>query len=174
MENEEDWRIYEDWLLKQVGITAKGYRKLFDKLHNTEFVWVLERDACRAKDGRYLRSIFLARYEPDDSMDYNACSVLEMLVALALRTDDEYIGDPGNPEPWHIFYRMLDNLELRRYDDNHYREQSVDNILHRFMYREYGPNGIGGLFPVGNSYYDQRSVEIWSQMLAYINENYHC
>jgi hypothetical protein len=33
-------------------------------------------------------------------------------------------------------------------------------------------SGLGGMFPLEDPREDQRAIEIWYQMMAYINENY--
>ena len=67
---------------------------------------------------------------------------------------------------------MICNLGLDKFDDKHYNSDYVYEILGKFVRREYDFNGRGGLFPLKNVQNDQRKVEIYYQMLAYLSENY--
>ena len=54
-------------------------------------------------------------------------------------------------------------------------ENDVEKLLERvkkFLNREYDKDGTFGLFPLKNPKKDQRKVEIWYQMMAYIIENF--
>ena len=49
--------------------------------------------------------------------------------------------------------------------------ENIDEILNKFIDRTYRASGYGGLFPLRHSKEDQRKVEIWYQMAAYLIEN---
>jgi hypothetical protein len=51
--------------------------------------------------------------------------------------------------------------------------KNVNQILTNLVERTYQKNGKGGLFPLKQPAKDQRRVEIWYQMAAYLNENYN-
>jgi hypothetical protein len=44
--------------------------------------------------------------------------------------------------------------------------------LHKLNNRTYSKLGKGGLFPLRSSAYDQRKVELWYQMAAFMTENH--
>jgi hypothetical protein len=73
------------------------------------------------------------------------------------------------------FWLFVKNLKLRVYkpnDPNIVRMQKTNNdIIQKFIYREYDKNGNGGIFPLEYSKRDQRTVELWYQMMSYIDEN---
>ena len=71
------------------------------------------------------------------------------------------------------FHEMVDNLGLTKYDDKHYSDVEVDDIIHRFMSRKYGKNGVGNIFWVGQKSGPLfKNLEIWDQMQAYVLEKY--
>lgn len=172
---------YFDWLYNFVcdGRRFKrvSYRKLFDYLHKRKFTYILRMDGNRADDGVQLRHRFAFEYDYCDRtmiveyLDNGPCSVLEMLVALAIRCEESIMDNPdiGNrTEQW--FWIMMDNLGLGSMDDVHFNEQYTNKVIDRFLNREYKSNGEGGLFTVRNCRRDLRTVEIWYQLCWYLNE----
>ena len=71
---------------------------------------------------------------------------------------------------------LIENLDLVKFDDISLDEDGnfdeIDIRLSNFMERTYTRNGYGGLFPLTKSKENQRNVEIWYQMSAYLEENY--
>lgn len=73
-----------------------SYRKLLTHLHEVEFTYTLPMDGNRAEDGIDLRYRF--GYENDYSepmiasgLDDRPCSVLEMMIALSMRCEEQII-----------------------------------------------------------------------------------
>jgi hypothetical protein len=63
------------------------------------------------------------------------------------------------------------NLELNPYNDRDgVDEAHVTETLDRVIYRNYESNGHGGFFPLEDPDEDQRRVELWYQLNAYLNE----
>ena len=164
-ETEENaWRRYGQELLREVGCDIPGHDQLMEQLHETSFIFSIPHDANRESDGKFLRT-------RDVKNSGRECSVLEMLVALALRTYDEYLcGTIDSPSD--IFVEMLDNLGLMRYKDRVYDDVAVAKILDRWLNRRYGPDGRGGIFPLRDAKNDVRNVSIWDQMIMYVYENF--
>lgn len=159
-----------EWMYKLVCDEqyAKGlsYRKLLSYLYDTEFVYILEKDENRASDGIDFRHHF-------GYMDTRPCSVLEMMLALAYKVEDTIMDDPdsGNRTgQW--FWNMIVNLGLGNMIDYRFNLEYVEHVIQRFLNREYEPNGKGGLFTVYDIKYDMRTIEIWYQMMFYLDENY--
>lgn len=150
-----------------------SYRKLLMQLHGTEFTWLLDRDENRASDGINLRRRFADDYTPVDDADgylTEPCSVLEMMLALAIRCEETIMDDPAYGDrttQW--FWGMIVNLGLGPMTDVNYDKHIVTSALNRFLDREYEPNGRGGLFYVRNCKYDLRDVEIWVQLCWYLD-----
>lgn len=178
------WDEYRAWLLRRVGYyhlvgghngvlpADARYSMLLHTLHNTKFSVVVERDINRIKDGMSLRDEFLDDVGVADGDFVKPCGILEMLVALAIRVNEEYIGNPDDPHPEYIFWEFLCNLGLDKYDDKHFDEGKIIEICDTFIFREYDFNGKGGILPLKRPKVDQRDAEIWSQMMAYLSENY--
>lgn len=170
-----DWMyglVYDDKYFKE-----SSYRNLLRHLHEREFIYILDMDVNRAKDGINLRYTFAQENGYLDSamiseyLSDRPCSILEMMVALARRCEREImtnydIGDRTGQ--W--FWDMIVNLGLESMDDFDYNELYVDDVIDRLLYREYEPNGCGGLFTVKRCKNDLRNVDIWYQMLWYLNE----
>lgn len=169
---------YFVWLYSQIGSTklrtsTKTYWSLARQLHQKEFVWVVPNDDNRVADGRQLRYEFLIEQgitEVDIDAEWmsEGCSFLEMLIALSRRL---WFEDGGDARDW--FWRMLDNLGIDRFNDRHYNplyEREINETLENVIWRNYSPDGRGGLFPLKHSQEDQRDVEIAYQFSAYLIE----
>ena len=166
------WDKYGQWLVRRVGFRRSGYSILMKELHNHPFHFFLRGDENRSEDGKYLRGDFIEENGEGGIMIYSECSTLEMLVAFAIRIDREYIGNPAEEHPEKIFWEMLRNLGLSRFNDNRYSSNDVNNILYTWQYREFEPDGVGSIFPLRFPKKDQRKIEIWSQMHEYLSERY--
>lgn len=167
---------YLDWLYRNIGPVqnrnpARSYWLLAVALYQKEFTWFIPNDDNRVEDGRELRELFIEEdgTEGDKLWLDEGCSVLEMLIALSRRLAFETSEDPTE---W--FWVLADNLELRPYVDEEFSDDfqvDVDIILDRLINRTYKTNGRGGLFPLRKPELDQREIEIWYQMAAYLMEH---
>lgn len=154
---------YSDWLLSIIDMDLNGYGYLQYALANKDFYSIIPEDERRDFDGRALRQDYDGDVE-------GTCSVLEMMVALAIRMADEIVPEVGNAG--YFFWLMLKNLGLTEMDDARFNPEETHYILDRFLERGYSADGYGGLFPLEHPKKDQRNVEIWYQMQAYVIENY--
>lgn len=177
---EELWEDYLQYLI-WVGHLEKfrDFENLFELLHNIEFTWSIERDENRAGDGMELRDNYNIPIEISHNENLlieefmnRSCSVLEMLIGLAIRVDDEFLGDPAEPHPEEFFWEMIKNLELDNYPNRRFDYYKIKNKIQKWLDRDFTRKGSGGLFPVYNDDRDQRDLEIWDQMNSYINEKY--
>ena len=155
---------------------AVSFRKLLIYLHDTEFTYLIPRDENRAKDGINLRYRFCLACGYDDSYGIimnilkGPCSVLEMMVALSIRCEEEIMDDPDlgdRTSQW--FWRMIVSLGLGSMVDERFDISMVHDVVERFLNREYEPNGKGGLFTIRHCEYDLRDVEIWYQLCWYLD-----
>lgn len=157
-----------------------SYRKLLVYLHNTEFIFSIPKDENRAEDGIDLRYRFaLSNYGYDHDVDYilhllhGPCSVLEMMLALAIRCEENIMDDPNiGDRTGQWFWDMVGNLGLGSMSDDRFDSVAVRNILYTFLNREYEPNGKGGLFTIRRCDRDLRTVEIWHQLCWYLDSIY--
>lgn len=168
---------YFEWLYSQIGAVrnrnpARTYWNLCKQLYSKEFVWLIANDDNRLEDGLELRDHYLNEQVPDE-VDPEwvelGCSMLEMLIALSRRAAFE---SEKSPAEW--FGIFMDNLDLTQYNDAGYdadAREEIDTILDCVIYRSYSYNGKGGLFPLREPQRDQREVELWYQMAAYLLEH---
>lgn len=170
---------YFEWLVKKIYFKSSpksaSFRKLLQYLHTVEFRWCIDHDENRAEDGINMRWRFAVNKgceeDPDEILDIlgGPCSMLEMMVALAIRCED-IMDDPsvGDRTPqW--FWSMVTNLGLGSMHDDNFDKEKARDILDRFMAREYEPTGRGGLFRLRSCHTDLRKVEIWYQMCWYLD-----
>lgn len=171
---------YLDWMYQIVcnDEYAKNltHRKLFSYLYDTEFTYTIPMDGNRAEDGIELRYQFGHECGYHGSIiasciDNRPCSVLEMMIALALRCETHIMDDPdcGNRVgQW--FWSMIVNLGLGGMTDERFDESYVDDRVYIFLNRKYDRNGRGGLFTVEDPPNDMRRTDIWYQMCWYLND----
>jgi hypothetical protein len=168
--------LYFTWLYSQVGSVrnknpSTSHWKLLKLLYTKEFVWIVPNDDNRAEDGRDLRVEFLQETPlPIQDMETHwmglGCDMLELLIGLSRRLSFE--GE-GEPREW--FWHLIENIELYEHtDDKPINEERVKDILDEVIWRTYLPTGKGGLFPLKEAKKDQRRVELWYQLSAYLLE----
>lgn len=170
---------YFQWMCQLVydkkSLRNFPYQRLLQYLNNREFIYILEMDGNRAEDGVDLRYRFGYEESYDSPMittylDDRPCSILEMMVALANRCEENIMDDPdfGNRKgKW--FWGMIETLGLIDMTDDCFDKNYVDSVIGIFLDREYSPDGKGGLFAIENCKYDMRTVEIWYQMCWYLD-----
>ena len=170
--------LYLEWLYSQFGAVsnrnpAHSHWHFARQLYIKEFVWFVPNDENRAEDALELRLEFLAAQGmlPANSAWLDlGCSVLELLVVLSRKGSFE---TDESPEIW--FWRMIDHSGLNRVIDAQYTEEVFrqnDSILDTIIHRTYSPSGLGGFFPLKHTRVDQRKIELWYQMSAWIIENH--
>lgn len=172
--------MYLEWLYKKaIGATgvknpSRTYWHLTRKLYSIRFDWFVHHDDNRAEDGKSLRDEFIDDMDVQDvevGWLQEDCSFLEMLIALANRAAFNSEIAPGD---W--FWIFMENLGLKQYSDRAFdidAEYHVDEVCERVNQRKYNRNGAGGLFPLRHATQDQRRVELWYQLSAYLLENRH-
>lgn len=166
---------YFDWLFNVVCgrrySKQVSFRKLLMHLHNTEFIYSIPRDENRAEDGIDLRYRF-STFKGYNAFEYldGPCSVLEMMIALSIRCEENIMDDPNKGDrTGYWFWGMITNLGLGSMTDDRYDRNLTDDILARFLNREYDPDGKGGLFRIRNCNQDMRGAEIWFQLCWYLD-----
>jgi hypothetical protein len=150
-----------------------SYGTVCSRMHDIPFKALVPNDENRVADGAELRNLFLESCggEPLDRVHvmYPDATIFEVLVALAKRAN--CMIEMGEHEWFCIF---LKNLRLDVYNDwyclNHTTGR-IETILRRFNDRNYLPSGRGGLFPLNRPMLDQRHVEVWYQMGAFMTEH---
>ena len=165
---------YFDWLCDVVcqGRFAKtiSYRRLLGCLHSIEFRAIIPNDMNRAEDGRDLRIRYFHSTNLSVSHRY-PCTVLEMMVALAIRCEETIMDNPtfgDRTGQW--FWDMVRNLGLMNMTDDRFDEGHVRKVIDIFLDRKYEPDGQGGLFKIRHCRRDLREVEIWCQLNWYLDQ----
>lgn len=166
--------LYFRWLYDQVAdsrITdpSRTYWHFCKLLYTREFVWFVANDNNRIEDGKELRHEFVDQLEleqVDEGWMRLGCSFLELLVAMSRRLS--FMAE-GEPRDW--FWHMLENIGLHEYNDRKALPfQDIEEVLDQVMWRKYHYNGVGGLFPLEGPCQDQRRIELWYQLCAYVLE----
>lgn len=172
---------YFEWMYHLVCNEEKynklSYRKLLYFLHSVSFIPRLEMDDNRRIDGIDFRYRFgyengysdeyISRY-----LDTRECSVLEMMIALAFRVEENITSNYmyGNRTgQW--FWMMIVNLGLGQMDDSKFDKNNCIYVINQFLQRKYSKNGRGGLFVLERPKGDMRNVDIWCQFMWYLDEN---
>lgn len=170
---------YFEWLCRLVcGDTRYNrlsHKKLLSFLHDTEFTFLIDMDENRALDGIDFRYRFGHEYDysRDTIMKYlddRPCSVLEMMVALAFRVEEQIMDDSDYGDrtgQW--FWNMIVSLGLGDMDDSKFVSGYTYHVISKFLERRYESNGKGGLFTIDNCPYDLRDMEIWAQFMWYLD-----
>lgn len=171
---------YFEWLTSQIELPpgSKTYNELFERMHNTEFIWMVPNDDNRVQDGLDLRTEFLntkrrkerKRLAVQEMFGRGGATVLEVLIGLSRRV--AFLTSGESPF-W--AWRLIENLKLDRMADPlaDGKLHRVDIILEDLIWRTYERDGRGGFFPLKDSPQDQTQVELWHQMNAYVTENHH-
>lgn len=173
---------YFQWLceLTKINSSAKSYWILAKTLHKKEFYWTVPNDDNRGQDGKDLREHYADINNLSTCEAYalhGPCTMLEMLVALSRRIEDTMADPDKGDQTVKWFWMLLKNVGLDKFTDEDYAALSgpiiVEQILDKILDRTYRRSGKGGLFPLKKPKKDQRKVEIWYQMCAYLLENYY-
>jgi hypothetical protein len=176
--NREYFRWLCEFVIGESYSKSTSYLKLLRYLYSVEFTYTIGMDGNRAEDGTDLRYRFA---EENDYaypivtayLDDRPCSVLEMMIALAIRCEDRIMADSNEGDrtgQW--FWNMVVSLGLGLMTDSRFDEDRAEEIVSRFLNREYARNGKGGLFTVSNRRVDMRSIEIWYQMCMYLEDDH--
>lgn len=104
-------------------------------------------------------------------------SVLEVLIAFAIRIDDDMFYEPGENLIPRFFFEFIENLEIDipNKDWSFENEFFVDQQIKHFLDRTYTLNGEGGniyVFDWDEVYpKDLRTMSLWDQLQIYLSKN---
>lgn len=170
---------YYDWICSIAILDEydrQNYSLLLNSLWNSEFVYILPMDKNRESDGLNMRYHYGRLHGIDcESIDHifetRPCSMLEMMVALAIRAEDQIMQDSkaGNRTSY-WFMEMLINSYLYSLTNDNFDQRYYDICLDIILNRRYEPNGDGGLFKVDEPKQDMRATDIWFQCMWYLDE----
>lgn len=174
---------YLKWMSLQVVPDAKErreYERLLNALNESMFYFSIPMDENRMRDGIDLRYRFAyengyTNDEMSNALNHNnSCSMLEMMVALALKGDERILYDyETGSKADYIFKIMLDSLQLSCMINRNFDSRYIDTRIDCLLTHDYDYDGAGGLFTIQNPRKDMRSVEIWYQMNWYLQRLYN-
>ena len=159
---------YLQWLYNFIG-NYSGYTKLLEYLYQVDYIWIIPMDENRANDGLNLRNRFCDLYHLDGSQLENIfgskpCSMLEMMIALSIRIEDDFMGTENSNNIPRWFWSMIHSLGLQFNRDEHFSQEKADSIILQFIEHRYSSDGRGSLFYVPMRNVDFRNLQIWDQM----------
>lgn len=167
--------LYFEWMVEKCH--AQDRIQVLETLHSISFTYQNPLDGNRYDDGINLRYRFgderhVSPSQVARELDTVPCSVLEMMLALAIRVEVHIMSDDDIGDRTYIWFNeMLDSLGIGWMKDSHFRRGYCVDVIYRFLNRDYKPNGQGGLFTVEGRG-DLRNVEIWYQAMWYLSSNY--
>lgn len=169
---------YLRWLAPQIrenGDDHREYGQLLSIMYEKEFPveagQLVPNDENRLADGLDLRLEFCHtnNIPTGSAVDLfgGSCTFLEVLIALSRRLT---FAAGWSAEGW--AWQLVINLGLDQMSDpiTNSRVRRIDRILDDCIWRRYLRNGRGGFFPLRHSREDQKKIELWYQMAAYIDE----
>lgn len=166
---------YFNWLCGYIKNNKfRNRNKLLRKLHDVDYVYFVDFDRNRSSDGIGMRRYFSEETGYEDILYWNRkCSVLEMIVGLAVQMRNMTEDNSDNFTASHWFWDMVSNLELSHITNTKYDNDYINEVLNVFMNREYETNGMKyNIFIIDNVYDDLTKVELWYQMCWYIDDVY--
>ena len=193
---------YFEWLYDMVSppfydiYKSDTYYILLGELYKKPFKVLIERDKNRISDAEDLYQIYCDEcefskpykkpeniYKIQDPNIVKDHSILEVLIGLSKRmefimTDES--GEDYSYRRW--FWELLKNMGLLKFtDDNWYDSRMYDidsntyvnNRLDRFNNRNFDRYCHGGPFPMHNPKRGYKKMELWYQMMEYLQEKYN-
>ena len=168
-------RLYLDWLFALVESARPGqtFLYLFRALDRTKFQADIRTplDANRVAYALGLRAEFFEISNIPYAEDFNEerISMLELLIQLAYDMGEITSREDNIPS---YFFELLENLGICISDDEYIDIDKTDTtvylVLQKVIKRRYSSRGL--LFPLKHPATDQRHVELWFQMNAYLIE----
>ena len=171
---------YFNWLCILIGIndrtSGRNYGTLARALHGIEFRAKIPADKNRGMDGMQLRVEFMqAHGSLGSATNRGACTMLEFFIAIARRMSFLMYGNNNMHRTAYYFWRIMANLNLLKLDNDKWDYLNGDffvgDAVWRVQNRDFDYNGNGGMFPLRCPKEDQREVEFWYQMQAWLGEN---
>jgi hypothetical protein len=160
---------YSDYYLWLDSLVNDGNHELLIRyLHSQPYRWQFTLDENRAAGGINLRSEYAWNTSTEvEDVREGPCTVLEMLVGVASHMEDQLEISTSD-----CFWMLIENLGLDKYEDDDYNPREVECIIDSWLNHNYKSNGVGSIFPLKRYQGDCRNLDIWSQMNAWISENY--
>lgn len=174
------------------GDPSLTFFNLASTLHSIKFRGGVPNDINRVNDGKQLRVWFAkvgSNFKDYSVLDKPSASVLEVLVALAERIDNDIMcSEEDNPRISEWFWVMMNNMHITKEDYNDKKwclelKNFVEYRINLMLERNYKADGDGSLFPM-NLHFSPNNwgispniqnfwdVEIWYQMQFWFKKHY--
>lgn len=155
---------------------SSPYSLLLAMMWGETFEGYVPNDENREEDGIKLRREFETKTSNTLPL-LGQCRFLEFLIALAIRFNAAVYDYEYPNMTAEYFWTMVENVGLDEFDDYYSGPENpaaaIRAMIRDVVGRNYDYNGSdGGLFPLQHARNDQRNVEVWYQLMEYINENY--
>ena len=182
LDERPEYSGYYTWLLSLIeppqGVDSpiRLYGMLIYELWRREFFWmdIYEGEESRAADGRQLREQYMMEADvTPDFVPIGPCTVLEMLIAFALRLDSTIHDWTIGHRPWEWMTMFITNLGLADLTDNSLRAADrsfVTARLEMWMAHNIGTRGERGLFRFKRPLLTISNLDNWSQMQHWVGE----
>ena len=155
---------------------GRPFHHLLWALFAKPFTYILPMDGNRLADGHDFRYKYgyehgMTKEQVQQEIDIFPVSMLEVMYALAQRCEIHIMTDPDFGDRTSLwFWDMINSLGLANMTDPNYNDILTQKALDRCLLRQYDRNGYGGLFAVVNPTVDMRQIEIWQQLMIFLNE----
>lgn len=169
---------YFKWLVSKIdyGNCMDKYSQLLRDMYRTNYIWdhedaILCKNENRSEDGMYLRYLF----EEETGQNVRSilfdigkpCSFLEMLIALAMRIEDDVMGEGENRyDFW--FWKLVERLKLMKFDIENYDSERVLTILDDFMGDSFGDSFEKGAKKTVTG----EKNELWIHVMNWLNDEF--
>lgn len=158
---------YFNWLMGIIGGPGE-YKNAIELLWRTEYYSNIPNDQNRAVDGLKLRYY----YEQETGKKcekIGPCSVLEMMIRLAMRTEsgflfDQKVGNRTNLWFWDMFF----SAGFEKINESGQKKWANAHFLDKFLARETGTF----FFKMAKSPENFGQMEVWEQLCRYISEKF--
>lgn len=166
---------YIDWLKSLVSDPGLFTDLFIQAAWDTEFVPIVDNDDNRVRDGLELRSVYSEMALNGPRIAYTRfCTILELLIGISKRMNGMLYIPEYQDLTGYYFSELLENLGIYKIDDLELSDEAryamYKSVFERLNFRRYEPDGSGGLFPLDRPNDDQRNVEIWYQLQAYLED----
>lgn len=171
--------IYFSWLCAVIApnhdvVYLSEYSQLLNTLNSIEFKADNNMDDNRRIDGLDLRLRFfeeqnLQQYA--DVMNNIPCSLLEMMVALALKCEETIMVDNTKGDRTYVWFNeMIISLQLNGQTNSSFDYNYVIERITILYNKNYDYYGHGSLFTALRTDQDMRTLSIWYQMNQFLLE----
>ena len=165
---------YFSWLVEKIDNGQAGnYSKLLSFLYDKAFDYIIPDDMARFNDGINLRYIY--EDEGHSIMDHaqGDCTILEMLVALCMRIEEQMCDPEVGDQCWRWFWIFIENLGLLSENNASFTLEYVSSVIDDFLNRAYDSDGYDtSIVRVDDPNKDCRSENLWMQVNWYLNEKF--